>query len=41
MNHERGLHFLGRSGPISEFVLAGGMFTYLRGVLPVSRALRG
>lgn len=27
MNHERGLHFLGYSGPVSGFCVAGGMFT--------------
>lgn len=41
MNHERGLHFLGYSGLVSGFCVAGGMFIYPVGRLPVSRALRG
>lgn len=28
INHERGLHFLGRSGSVSGFCVVGGMFIY-------------
>ena len=38
INHERGLHFLGYSGPVSGFCMAGGMFIYPGAVCP-SRGL--
>ena len=41
INHERGLHFLDYSGPVSGFCVAGSMFICPRARLPVSRALHG